>query len=691
MKSILIILFSTYSFNVFAGNNCPPGTKFNSSKLRCEKIAGTSSRTALDTIRQRVKKLVRKKKNNSIIYSEVIKRMEENNFLLAVGELRKLSGSSCDKACLKLGYDLSWYIGEYGEAASFLRKISDLSKSSSERKKLGKKIRSLKKEEALWQKCSEKKSLERFYKECSSKVLDFIRRCNMNHAASCRQAGYILSIKKRTYARGLKYLKTGCYLSDGISCYLAGAYAHRDKNYSSASRYYEKSCSLASPGGCRYSGILYYYGKGRAVNYPKALEFFLKGCNMNDGTSCFYLGRVYYSGLGVPPSYSQALVFSEKACQLNSPDGCYNAARAYSKLYKYSVSTEMKVRNFYTRGCSLGYGYSCRMAFWYYAFSPILSKDFSQAIKILNHGCELKSQSACGYKGKLLLNGAVYKKDVEEGLRLLKKSCENKDGESCFILGLAYEHGRSGKKDLKVSLDWYLKGCQHRDASSCNNAGRQYYLGLGVKKDLAKAFSFYDSACSNDSGVACRNIGWMYKTGDGVGKNLDLSLKYFKKSCHDGDGSGCYETAAVLLDSAVTSRQKSRVYSYFSKSCKLKYSDGCGGKYYLMTLGYGTAKNLDLGLRGLLANCKEGNHRSCRWAAKYDENVYSSFKTISVWEVYDIFEQSCIKKNVSSCLWLKKSHSGDLNKLSPGSKYNKFSMLACKAGHKKSCSVNKKK
>ncbi|MBO5166423.1 MAG: sel1 repeat family protein [Lachnospiraceae bacterium] len=100
-----------------------------------------------------------------------------------------------------------------------------------------------------------------------------------------------------------------------------GLISENEKNYEEAIRWYTLASDNGSSGAMRNIGLIYYYGKGRAVDYKIAYEWFMKAIHHAANTHAMYMvGEMYEKGLYVPKNTDTAISWYKKADMQGSPE-----------------------------------------------------------------------------------------------------------------------------------------------------------------------------------------------------------------------------------------------------------------------------------------------------------------------------------------------------------------------------------
>jgi|GEM_PF-2829746 len=172
----------------------------------------------------------------------------------------------------------------------------------------------------------------------------------------CGEAGKVL-LKEGDVERGAEFLRYGCTMDDGESCYRLGKLYYdgifRD-GFGEWESYYMEGCQLYYFPSCRE--LIFNRDTSKEMR-KKGLEFITKLCQEGVGRGCTLKGE-YLLGSGV---LQKGIKLLEKGCQLGDGKGCYLLGKLYitGKIVKKDISKGSKLL---VEGCKNQYLPSCRLA-----------------------------------------------------------------------------------------------------------------------------------------------------------------------------------------------------------------------------------------------------------------------------------------------------------------------------------------
>lgn len=103
------------------------------------------------------------------------------------------------------------------------------------------------------------------------------------------------------------------------------------KNLQKASEWYQKAASQGVTQAQVNLGMLYLLGLGVSVDYVSARQWFMRASERDNTIAIFNIGQLYFYGLGVPKDYLQAEIWLRKAMELGSMRAKNSLALFYGK------------------------------------------------------------------------------------------------------------------------------------------------------------------------------------------------------------------------------------------------------------------------------------------------------------------------------------------------------------------------
>jgi TPR repeat protein len=235
--------------------------------------------------------------------------------------------------------------------------------------------------------------------------------------------------------------------------------------------------------------------------------------------------------------------------------------------------------------------------------------------------------------------------DDAEALRLLRKAALLGDSESNFLLGLIYESGRGVVVDLNQAARWYEEGCARGSGDACQKLAE--VLDVIASPDAIRSGQLEQRACELGSGYACSTLATRFIDTTSSSMDCASGMKYAKRACVAHFVAACGLLAICeARATAALPRKGDALY----RTCEGGSSDAC---HYLGTrLWAPTSDPASRGeaLRVFAQGCRLGNAESCK--AIWDNAGALDGSGVSIFELLEKLERSCMGTNVSACLVL---------------------------------------
>ena len=232
--------------------------------------------------------------------------------------------------------------------------------------------------------------------------------------------------------------------------------------------------------------------------------------------------------------------------------------------------------------------------------------------RTLSAACEQGEARACGFAGRLFLDGGGLEKDVDRGLSLLTRACDDGvalaclvgarflgdsraspggsdgpdgsdaqhrfemqhaclsgQGEACLQVGLLFRLGESGfPEDLAKAVAAYTRGCNVGESRSCNNLGDALAYGEGVARDLEKAVGTFDKACHLGEALGCANLGFRLERGLGATRDVAKARALYRDACNVGSPYACLHAALLAAQGGQPPRDPAGAAARWVRACE---------------------------------------------------------------------------------------------------------------------------
>jgi TPR repeat protein len=282
-------------------------------------------------------------------------------------------------------------------------------------------------------------------------------------------------------------------------------------------------------------------------------------------------------------------------------------------------------------------------------------REVACVARMLTEACSLGDAPACGYAGRMWLDGRGVVPDVDRGLAMVLRACEGgvkvacvaglrwlseerreqnvKDGTAihrrldeehscltgaadvCAQLGLSLNAGSAPyPRDLLRAAVEYQRGCDWGNGLACSNLGDAYEYGNGVPRDLSRAAVLYERACRVGKALGCSNLAHLMKHGEGVPRDVTRARVLFRDACASGDVYGCLHVALLRAEEAGAPRDPPRSVEHWQRACDARDARACAFVGLLFEDGPdGFARDEPRSQQAMTRACDLGNREGCAW------------------------------------------------------------------------------
>jgi uncharacterized protein len=282
--------------------------------------------------------------------------------------------------------------------------------------------------------------------------------------------------------------------------------------------------------------------------------------------------------------------------------------------------------------------------------------------RMLSEACSLEDARACGFAGRLWLQGRGVARDVRRGMDMVVRSCDGgfplacaagvrwlheatdaRDIEgaddlrarlqleqacllgqpdACFHVGVHFYFGQDKfPLDRRSASVAYARGCDLGEPRACNNLGDGLAYGDGVVRDVERAAAAFSKACRLGEALGCANLGYMAEHGEGVVRDLARARALYRDACLTGDVYGClHADMLAALDSGVP-RAPSRAFAHWRRACdQARDARACAFVGVMYVDGPdGLARDEAMSQKAMTRACDLGDKRACEWLAGHTD------------------------------------------------------------------------
>lgn len=291
--------------------------------------------------------------------------------------------------------------------------------------------------------------------------------------------------------------------------------------------------------------------------------------------------------------------------------------------------------------------------------------------RMLVEGCSQGDARACGFAGRLSLEGRAGAGDVETGLTLLTRACDDgfvlacsagarwlahggdrasREGDAptdpteekpalrsrfefeqsclmgqadaCYQVGQFFGGGLEGfPRDLTRAAQEYDRGCNLEDARACNSVGCALEYGDGVARDPVRATASFERACHLGESTGCANVGYMAEHGEGTARDVSLARGLYRDACRAGEFYGCVHADLLAAEDAGAPRDFAGALAHWHHACSAGRSTRACEFVSILYLdgSNGGAREAGKSLEAMSRACRLGDPRACAWVKAYSE------------------------------------------------------------------------
>ena len=276
--------------------------------------------------------------------------------------------------------------------------------------------------------------------------------------------------------------------------------------------------------------------------------------------------------------------------------------------------------------------------------------------RMLTEACSLGDPRACGFSGRLWIDGRGGQRDPGRGIEMLARACDDgialscrvairwladpqhahlvgdDDGrlrarldmegdclggveDQCSQIGEGYRLGsQSWPQDFVRSAAFYGRGCDLGQRTSCNNLGDAYEYGSGVGRELPRAAALYERACRLGAPIGCANLGHLIENGEGLARDVARARLLYRDACSAGSAYGCIHAAMSAVESPATPAAAQHALERWERACAARDALACafvGVVYEDGPDGY--ARDDKKSTAAMSRGCQMGERRACEY------------------------------------------------------------------------------
>jgi TPR repeat protein len=274
----------------------------------------------------------------------------------------------------------------------------------------------------------------------------------------------------------------------------------------------------------------------------------------------------------------------------------------------------------------------------------------------LIEACTLDDARACGFAGRMLLDGRGLPRDARRGLGMVARACDGGfalaclagirslgdprsagdvsdppalrarlelehacltgQGDACYQVGVLFYFGRDAfPRDRVNAAVAYSRGCDLGESRACNNLGDGLAYGDGVGRDAERAAAAFAKACRLGEALGCANLGYMAEQGEGMARDLPRARALYRDACTTGDVYGCLHADMLAAQDGGVPRELARALAQWRRACdRGRDARACAFVGVIYEDGPdGLARDEAKSLQAMARACQLGEPRACEW------------------------------------------------------------------------------
>jgi TPR repeat protein len=282
---------------------------------------------------------------------------------------------------------------------------------------------------------------------------------------------------------------------------------------------------------------------------------------------------------------------------------------------------------------------------------------------MLAEACSLDDPRACGFAGRLWLDGRGVARDARRGLEMLARACDggvaaactvashwigegshatdvegaqdlvgrldaqhtclSGQAEACFQIGIAFYYGHDAyPRDRVRSSKAFARGCNLGDSRACNNLGDALAYGEGIGHDAESASGAFLKACRLGEALGCANLGYMAEHGEGVPRDRARARALYREACAASDVYGCLHVDLLAREDAGAPRDPERALAHWRHACEEAHdARACAFVGVIYEDGpEGVPRDEAKSQQAMVRACDLGESRACEWVRSHPDD-----------------------------------------------------------------------
>lgn len=259
----------------------------------------------------------------------------------------------------------------------------------------------------------------------------------------------------------------------------------------------------------------------------------------------------------------------QEACDKDGTAACLTLAMSYEEGHGVTRDTPRAI-DILERSCSGGYQTACGFLGSILAQGALgVPKDTGRAERLAQTACRAGGPIACETLAYLYLEKADSG-SVECAKRLLQASCDADQVSACSRLAVAV-----AETDLDAAYRLFEKACRDGYEPACVRLAQTQLAGSDPALQR-QAIDQLTTRCNADGYDACNALGYAFVRGAGVPEDPAKGVELFRKACVQQYPNGCDSLAEAYVNGWGVSADRATANEYYKKACDWGFGLSCG-------------------------------------------------------------------------------------------------------------------
>lgn len=266
-------------------------------------------------------------------------------------------------------------------------------------------------------------------------------------------------------------------------------------------------------------------------------------------------------------------------------------------MYRISTNNIAKVKEY----LQLAIEFNDDYAMYYLGYMYSIEKNYEEAYKYFQMGCEYGNPDCYLEIGNLYYNGDYLEKNQSKALEFYLYATGYEDRTAYYNAGIVYEYYY---KSYEEALKHYILAANLNYSKALHKLGKIYHNGTFGVVDYSKAFNYYTQASNLENMDSFFDLGVLYYYGNGCKKNYDMSLECFLKCSEKDDISAIRNIGIIYQNDKNNNKDYQKAIEYFNKAIELGSIHAKHDLAKMYIKGKGVEKDINKA-RELLNECFE--------------------------------------------------------------------------------------